>query len=807
MMGALFDDMRYAVRMLAKTPGFTLTAILTLTLGIGANTAIFSVANALLLRPLPYQDSNELVIVTNARGPNRRPFTYLRAEFLAQHSRSFAGFAPFMSENFNFTGRGEPEQLPAVRVGWNFFQVLGVRPMLGRAFQQEDDRPGGRPVVLIGESLWKRRFGGDPETVGASITLDSIDTTIIGIMPAGFEFAPAGGSVDIWSSRAFAQNGITPQQAQTGQAYVIGIARIRRGVPLERAQAEMKVLDAQYIRDHAAMADADPRFNTLLSQFQQLMVSNIRTAVLVLFGAVGLVLLIACANVASLLWSRALARRREIAIRTALGASRLEIVRQLLTESILLALVSGTLGVIVGFWSTRAIAALPPSTLPRLNPIHIDGQVLAFALGLSLSTSVLFGLLPTLQASKPDVQTILREEGRAAAGGRRRSIARGLLVVSEVSLSIILLVGAGLLMRSFLNLQSVTLGFDPRNLLVLDITLPTSRYTPVRMGGFFEHALEQVNSLPGVHSVAVSSGLPLLLAEYSPMLPQGHAEVPLAQRPYHALETISPTYFETMGIPLLRGRNFEQRDRQGSPLVAIVNDCFARRYWPNESSLGKHVLVGRTKETEVVGVVGNVKNIRLAVESVPELYYPVAQHPLESMHLLVKSVGDPRALSLAVRARIAGIDPEQPVTNVRTLEDHLANSIASNRLTTLLLGIFSMIALAVAAVGLYGLIGYSMVQRTQEFGIRMALGAESGDIVRLVMRQGLFAALAGVVLGLGGSLLLTRVMKSLLYDVSATDLATFTVSAAVFLAIAALASYLPARRATRVDPMVALRES
>ncbi len=471
MLATLSQDLRYAARMLAKSPGFTLTAMLTLALGIGANTAIFSVANALLLRPLPYRNADDLVIATNARGPNRQSFSYLRAKFLEQHSRSFAGFSPFVSENFNLTGRGEPEQLAAVRVGWNFFDVLGVHPAMGRAFSPEDDRPGGRPVVLISESLWKRRFNGDPRSIGQSITLDSVDTTIIGVLSANFEFAPAGRSIDIWSSRAFDQNGLTAQQAAAGHGYVLGLARIRRGVSLSQAQAEMKVLDAQYTREHAAMPDSDPRLGIGLNQIQELMVANVRTAVLVLFGAVGLVLLIACANVASLLWSRAMARRKEIAIRAALGASRGEIVRQLLTESILLGCVSGALGVIVSFWCVRALAALPASTLPRINPIHIDGEVLAFALGLSLATSLLFGLMPTLQFSKPDVQTVLREEGRAIAGGRRRNPARGLLVVSQVALSMILLVGAGLLMRSFANLQNVPLGFNPRNVLLMDITL------------------------------------------------------------------------------------------------------------------------------------------------------------------------------------------------------------------------------------------------------------------------------------------------------------------------------------------------
>jgi putative ABC transport system permease protein len=799
--GLLYADLRYAARMLAKTPGFTLTTMLTLALGIGANTAIFSVANALLLRPLPYQNANDLVIVTNARGPNRRPFSYLRAEFLGKHSRSFAGFAPFINENFNITGRGEPEQLPAVRVGWNFFEVLGVQPALGRTFRSEDDEPGGRPVVLISESLWKRRFGGDPRVICESITLDSVNTGIVGVLPANFEFAPAGRSIDVWSSRAFAQTGVIPQQAS-----VIAVARIRRALPLDQAQAEMRVLDAQYNRENAAMPDADPRLAIRLSPLQQLMVANVRTAVLVLFGAVGLVLLIACANIASLLWSRAMARRREIAIRMALGAGRSGIIRQLLTESILLAFVSGGLGIIVSFWGTHVLGSLPPNTLPRINPIHMDGQVLAFALALSLGTGLLFGLLPAFQSSKPDLQTVLREEGRATAGNRRRGLARSLLVSSQVALSLILLVGAGLLARSFLNLQSVTLGFDPQNLLLLDITLPETQYSsPSRRAAFFENMVEQLTTLAGVRSVAVSTALPLLPAQYSPMLPEGQPEVAIARRPNHVIQAISPAYFETMGIALLRGRGFDERDKEGAPAVAIVNERFVRRFWPHENGIGKRIVIGNAAVTEIVGVVADVKNIRLAVESVPELYYPLAQHPSDSMHVIVRSVSDPASLAFAVRARISYIDPEQPVTNVRSMQQHLANSIAQTRLTTLLLVIFSIGALVVATVGLYGLISYSVAQRTQELGIRLALGAAPGDIKRLVMRQGLLAAVAGVVAGLAGSLLLTPVIQSLLYDVSAMDVQTFTLSAVVFLTVAVVASYIPARRAARLDPSETLR--
>jgi len=793
--------------MFSKTPGSTAIAILTLALGIGANTAIFSIANALLIRPLPYQDPDQLVIVTNARGPNRRPFSYNRATFLQQHSQSLAGFAPFVAENFNMTGRGDPEQLPAVRVASNFFQVLGAGPALGRTFRPEEDRPGGHPAVMISDSLWKRRFGADPNVLGQSITLDSVDTTIIGVMPVNFEFAPLGRSLDIWSSRTFEANNLTAEQVRGGITYLIAVARVRRDVSLDQAQAEMAVLDSQYRRQNPDQVDADPKYSISLNQVQTLMVANVRTAVLVLFGAVGFVLLIACANVASLLLSRALARRKEIAVRTAMGASRAGVIRQLLTENVLLAAASGAVGVAFSFWTMRAMSTLPANTLPRINRVQIDGQVLAFTVGLSLLTGILFGLMPALQLSKSDVQGVLRDEGRSSAGGRRRNLLRSLLVISQVALSLILLIGAGLLMRSFVGLQSVNVGFNAHNLLVMNIALPPSRYsTSAQISGFFDRLVQQAALLPGVSAAAVSSGLPLRPARYSPLLPEGYPEVPLGQRPMFSIQCISPTFLETMGIPLLRGRAFTDRDHEAAPLAGIVNEAFANRFWPNESPLGKRIFIGTMKQpTIVVGVVGNVKNIRLAVESVPELYYPLAQRPSNAMNLVVRGQGDPRALAAPLRSEIQAIDKEQPATGVRTMEQHLAESITPNRLTTLLLVIFSIMALVVATVGLYGLISYSVAQRTQELGIRLALGAMPGDIRRLVMRQGFVLAILGIVLGLAGAYFLTALMKSLLYEVSATDVGTYAACGILFVIVALVASYVPARRAARCDPSEALR--
>ena len=806
MTGLLLQDLRYGARLLGKTPSFTLIVIFTLALGIGANTAIFTIANALLFRPLPYEDPGRLVIVTNARGPNRRPFSHTRARFIQEHSRSLAGLAPFALENFNLTGKGEPELLPSARVGWNFFDVLGVRPRLGRGFRREEDLPGSQPVVIISDSLWKRRFGAAPHVTGQSLTLDSVDTTIIGVMPPDFEFAPLGRSTDIWSTRTFEMNSISGQ-IPPGTSYLIAIARIGAGVSLDQAQAEMGVLDAQYRRENQALADADPRQHIGLNPVQDLMVADVRNAVLILFGAVACVLLIACANVASLLLSRAVGRRKEIATRIALGASRTGIVRQLLTENIFIAAISGALGVLLGVAAVRAVNLLPPSTIPRINPIRIDGEVLLFLLAVSLLTGLAFGLAPALQLSGTGVQGVLREEGRGVTGGRWRNLTRYALVASQVALSLVLLVGAALLMRSFQKLQNVTLGFNPDRMILMDVALPRTRYaTDSQMAGFYYRCIDKFGQMPGIREVALSSALPLRPSRYAQILPEGQPEVPLAQRPLLSIQSISSSYFETMGIPLLHGRFFNSRDSENAPAVAIVNEVFARRYWPRESAVGKHVVVGPSNQrVEIVGVSGNVKNIRLAVITTPELYYPLAQKPARSMHLILRASVDPRALMNSARAQILTVDKDQSVTNVRTMEEFLGEAVAQNRLTMLVLSIFSGVALLVATVGLYGLVSYSVAQRTQELGIRLALGANPRNLLASVMLRGLLPALLGVLIGLGGSFGLTRLMSSLLYEISATDGWTFGICAALFLAIALVASYVPARRAAQVDAAEALR--
>jgi putative ABC transport system permease protein len=805
MLRRLVEDLRFSGRTLTQAPAFAAIAILTLALAIGANTAIFSIANALLFRPLPYQDPDRLVVVTNAHGVNRRPFSYIRARFIQDHSRTISGLAPFASENFNLTGRGNPELLASARVAWNFFDVLGVYPSLGRVFHAEEDRPGAAPVAIISDSLWKRRFGADPGVLGQFLTLDSVPTAVIGVMPPDFEFSPLGRSVDVWSTRIFETNSITPQQARNGAAYLIAIARL--DVPLDQAQAEMRVLDAQYERENPGLPDADTARNISLNAVQDLMVAPVRSAVLLLFAAVSCVLLIACANVASLLLSRAVSRRKEIAIRSALGATPASLVRQLLTESISLALMGGALGTALSALGLRIISSLPPNTLPRINPIRIDLRVLAFTLAASLLTGILFGLIPALQLARTDVQSALGDESRSSTGGRWRNLTRGLLVVCQIAVSMMLLIGAGLLMRSFVQLEHVPLGFNPDRVLLMNITLTPVRYANnAQAAEFFHRVLEQAARTPGVRSVAAASALPLGPWSYSAVLPEGQPQLPIPQRPLLSVQAISPDYFESMGIPLLQGRAFTEREKADSPTVAIVNQVMAQRYWPDEDPIGKHLVLGNSiKPLEIVGVVGNVKNITLAVISTPEIYYPIAQRPPHSISLIVRCALNPLSLASAVRAAILAIDSDQPVTDVRTMEQHIAGSVSQTRLTMVLLVVFSAVALAVAMVGLYGLIAYSVAQRTRELGIRLALGAAPGKVVRLVMRQGLLLAILGVLLGLGGSLALTHLMQSLLYDVSATDVWTFTVCAGCFVLIALAASYVPARRAAQLDPTDAMR--
>jgi putative ABC transport system permease protein len=794
--------------MLAKSPGFTLTAIAVLALGIGANTAIFTVASALLLRPLPYPEPQQLVNVSVKDKATDRGGTLLRYEMLRDHSQSFGSVAAWTDDNLNLTGWGEPQQVPVARVTANFFATFGVQPQAGRGFTHADGSPEGAPVVMVSDALWRSRFGGNPNLAGQTVTLDSVAYTVVGVLPAEAQF-PFVAAADIWVPRYFEYSLMTPQRLRSGVGYLNYVGRLRAGVTPESAATELGVLNELYRKQNSTWPDADPGITMTAVPLHDFVVGDVRQKVLVLWFAVALLLLIACANVASLLLSRALARRREIAVRVALGASRGTVVRQLLTESLLMALAAGVLGAGLGWAATRALVRWGAAQLPAGVPVGLNAGVLLFTLAISLLTGIVFGAVPALLLSWVDPNAALRDEGRGTAGGKARARIGSLLVVGQVAISLLLLVGAGLLMESFGQLLRVDPGFDASNVLSMNVTLPSVKYAkPVQQIAFFDELLRRVAVLPGVRSAAISAAMPLETKRITPMRPEGQPDLPLSQQPFLDIQAVSPRWFETMRVPIRMGRGFDSGDSPDAQRVVIVNEAFAKRFWPRENPLGKGVTIGRMPQpARVVGVSGDVRNNGLAQETEAQVFIPFAQLPWTNMNLLVRTAAAPESLAQAVRAQVYAIDPDQPVTKIETVDGLIAKSHAEPRFTLALLGAFAATALALALVGIYGLLAYSVAERRREMGIRLALGARRADIVRLIVRQGLVLAAVGVGIGLVAAFLLTRLMGSMLYKVGAHDATTFALAPMVFLAVAALASYLPARRAVRVDPAETLRET
>ena len=807
-MQSLLEDVRFNTRVLRKNPAFMVAAVITLAIGIGANTAVFSVTNALLLRPFPFHDPQSLLAVNTSNKTSDRPTNLVRYEFLRDHNQSFASMAVWTNDDMDFTGRGEPLQLPVARVSPNFFSLLGIQPQLGRGFREDEGRPEGKPVTILGNSFWRRQFGGVQEVIGQTITLDTTPYTVIGVLPASVQFAFVG-EADLWIPRYFEFSLMTPQQLRSGVGYLGMVARLRPDATFAHAQAELDVLNEQYRDENPKMTDVDPAISIKAEPLRDLVVSDMGGKMLFLSAAVGLVLLIACGNVATLFLSRALARRKEIAVRIALGASRSVLIRQLLVESVMLSTVAGIAGVGLGWGGVIALAKWGNSQLPQEIPINMDASVLLFTAAVSLLTGLVFGSLPAFQLSRVDPNSTLRDEGRGVSAGRARARLKNFLVVGQVALSLVLLICAGLLLRSFSRLLNTDPGFDPRNVLTMNISLPAAKYAkPEQQVAFFDELLRRVSALPGVRDAAISAALPLHWIRVTPVLPEGQPDVPLPQRPFIDIEAVSPRWLNTMRLPLRAGRGFTLADDAQAPKVVIANETFARRFWPDQNPIGKHVVVGRRPEpAEVIGIATDMKNKGLAEDTQAQLYLPFPQLPWGKMNLLVRTAVPPESMTQVVRAQVAGLDPDQPVVKIQTVDDLMDAARAQPRFTTALLASFSLTALLLAIIGIYGVLAYSVAQRRHELGVRFALGAARSDILRLVVSQGFKLALIGVGIGLGSALLFTRLMSGLLYKVRVWDSTTFVAAPLFFLFTALLASYFPARGAANVDPTEALKEA
>jgi len=805
-------DLKFALRQLRNSPGFTSVAVLTLALGIGANTAIFSVVNAVLLRPLPFPNSDSLVALFETdlqRGLQRGSHSYPNFFDLRSQNTVLERAACYHSGDFIMTGRGEPARLQGAVVTSDVFPLLGVAPVLGRTFLPDEDKPSetGR-VAVLSQSLFQKRFNADPSILNQAITLNGLTYTVVGVMPAGFEFPIQNDPIELWTTIAGDASGKTPVTNQRGAHFLQVVGRLKPGVTLEQAQAEFTTIAARLEQQYP---DTNTHRGLRVDSALSALVGNVRPTLFILLGAVACVLLIACANVANLLLARATSRHKEMAIRTALGASRVRVIRQLLTESVLLSLLGGAVGLMLAVWWSDLLIALGKDDIPRAVQVGIDWRVLGFTLGVSLLTGLIFGLAPAFHSSKRELVETLKEGGRGNSEGARRNKVRSVLIVAELAIAVVLLVGAGLLIQSLWRLQKVNSGLQPENVLTFALGLP-EKYNYEKQAQFFIDLKSRLESTPGVQSASSILPLPLSGDRFSisfeiegrPMAPKDH--------PSGDFFAAGVGYFRTMGIPIIKGRDFDDRDRHGSTPVIIITETLARQFFPNEDPIGKRIEPGintiedeDTTMREIVGVAADVRNRSLDTPPKPAYYVPQTQVPFDSAVMVVKTSGEPHGLISAATKQVAALDQDLPLYGAKSMEEYLSSSVAAPRFSTTLLAIFAAVALVLTVVGLYGVMSYSVAQRTNEIGIRLALGAQSRDVLLMIVKQGGTLILLGLAIGLVGAYLATRAIASLLFGVTAKDPFTFGTVAVLLAIVALLACYVPALRATKVDPMDALR--
>lgn len=809
-MSLILQDFKFALRMLRKNPGFAIVAALTLALGIGANSAIFSVVNAVLLQPLPYQAPTRLLFLSGQDRQTRAvgvSMSYTKFRQIQEQSHTLEGTVAFYSTAMSLVTQREPEAITANRVSGDFFKLLGISAIRGRDFLPGEDAPGAADVALLSDGFWHSHFAGDPGVLGRSITLDGQPATIVGILPANFRFPLQFPEPDVWLPRISDPTFLFPEQVRSGAGYLNLISRLRSGESLATAKAELDTIDARYRSQFTGFVDAE-KLGVSAVPLEESLVGPLRPGFAVLLAAVGFLLLIACANVANLLLARATSREREMALRKALGASPGRLVRQLLSESLLLSLLGGVLGVSLATGILPALRAFSPGSIPRLAETRLDAPVLLFSVLLSIFTGIIFGFAPALQASAGNLHETLKEGTRGMSEGGHRGKLRALLVVAEMAVALVLMTGAGLLMQSFSKLMKVNPGFSSDHLMTFLLSLPPNRYSqPDIQSQFYRQLLERTRSVPGVESAGLTNFLPLAgPTRFVFFCPEGTVCQGIGKDPLINMRQVSTGYFDAVRTPVLQGRVFSERDTATSTPVVIVNQTVADRYWAGQDPVGRHLANSRDKiQREVIGVVADVKFNALNVANSGEMYLPLEQVPWLTTTLIVRSRGDSEALTAAVRSKISELDPNLPISSVATMESIVASSVAQPRVLSQFVGVFAGFALLLAAIGIYGVMAYSVSTRRREMGIRAALGAEPRDIVKLVVGQGMRLALLGVAIGVTASFALTRLITNLLFGVSATDPLAFLLAAVVLVTTALAACYLPARRATRVDPIDVLR--